>query len=140
MSHLVKEVMSSDVVAVEFKCSIKDALGKMLEHQVRHLPVVEDGKLRGMVNVSAIRDYALPLSDDYCEPGSPRVRLDEGVYTIMEDDVYVVTEDTPLLELIDYFLESGIGAVPVVAAEGNTALKGIVSYIDVLQHARSFYQ
>lgn len=139
MSHIVKEVMSSDVVSVQLNCSIKDALGTMLEHQVRHLPVVEDGMLRGIVNASAIRDYALPLADDYCEAGSPRVRLDESVYTIMEDDVFVVHPNTPVVELLDYFIESGIGAVPVVEAEGKATLKGIVSYIDVLQHARPFY-
>lgn len=140
MSHTVKDLMSTSVISVGLNSSIKDALGMMLEHQVRHLPVIEDGNLRGIVSVSDIKDYALPISDDYFEAGSPRARLDEAVYTIMQEDVSAVTPETPVAKLIDYFVDSGLGAIPVIKGAGQPELIGIVSYIDVLTHARSFYK
>jgi len=45
----VGEIASRDVVTVQPDESLDDALQKMAKHQVRRLPVVEDGRLIGVV-------------------------------------------------------------------------------------------
>jgi len=45
----VREVASSDLVTVEPGEDLDDALALMARHQVRRLPVVEDGRLAGVV-------------------------------------------------------------------------------------------
>ena len=48
-STTVGEIASRDIVTVEPDDDLDDALQKMAKHQVRRLPVVEDGRLVGVV-------------------------------------------------------------------------------------------
>jgi CBS domain-containing protein len=47
----VGEIMSSPVRTVPSTCSVEEAMAIMTEHRVRHLPVVDDGWLRGLISV-----------------------------------------------------------------------------------------
>jgi CBS domain-containing protein len=62
----VGEVYSQDLISVEPDKDLAEALGLMARHQVRRLPVVEDGRLVGIV---AQADIALILSDDEKKTG-----------------------------------------------------------------------
>jgi CBS domain-containing protein len=62
----VGDVCSQDLVSVEPDKDLEEALGLMARHQVRRLPVVEDGRLVGIV---AQADIALTLSDDEKKTG-----------------------------------------------------------------------
>jgi CBS domain-containing protein len=53
-STTIGDIVSSDLVTVVPDTSIDEALGLMSEHQVRRLPVVEDGRLVGIVAVADI--------------------------------------------------------------------------------------
>jgi CBS domain-containing protein len=59
-------VHSQDLISVEPDKDLAEALGLMARHQVRRLPVVEDGRLIGIV---AQADIALLLSDDEKKTG-----------------------------------------------------------------------
>lgn len=48
---LVRDVMSSDVISVDSKDDVHDAALLMSKHAVRRLPVVENGKLVGMLSI-----------------------------------------------------------------------------------------
>jgi CBS domain-containing protein len=62
----VGDVFSQDLVSVEPDKELEEALGLMARHQVRRLPVVEDGRLVGIV---AQADIALTLSEDEQKTG-----------------------------------------------------------------------
>jgi CBS domain-containing protein len=62
----VGDVYSQDLISVEPDKDLAEALGLMARHQVRRLPVVEDGRLVGIV---AQADIALILSDDEKKTG-----------------------------------------------------------------------
>jgi CBS domain-containing protein len=47
---LVSEVMTRDLVTVEPATSLAIAMSLVTEHRCRHLPVVEDGRLVGLVS------------------------------------------------------------------------------------------
>lgn len=47
---LVSEVMTRDLVTVEPMTSLAVAMSLITEHRCRHLPVVEDGRLIGLVS------------------------------------------------------------------------------------------
>ncbi len=53
-STTVSDIVSSDVVTVDPDTSIDQALDLMSENQVRRLPVVEDGRLVGIVAVADV--------------------------------------------------------------------------------------
>ena len=57
----VGDVYSQDLVSVEPDKDLEEALGLMARHQVRRLPVVQDGRLVGIV---AQADVALTLREN----------------------------------------------------------------------------
>jgi CBS domain-containing protein len=70
----VSEVMSKDLITVEPGTSLREAAGVMSERWIRHLPVLEDGRLVGIVSQ---RDLAGVLAGALNEPDDLR-RLIEG--------------------------------------------------------------
>ena len=57
------DVMSSDLVTVEPEESVVDAARRMRDDQIRHLPVLEDGAIAGMISM---RDLFAVLIDHEC--------------------------------------------------------------------------
>jgi CBS domain-containing protein len=62
----VGDVYSQDLISVEPENELEEALRLMARHQVRRLPVVEGGRLVGIV---AQADIALTLSEDEQKTG-----------------------------------------------------------------------
>lgn len=50
----VRDVMSSHVVTVEVDKTVADCMVSMTEHRIRHLPVVDDGRLVGLVSIGDV--------------------------------------------------------------------------------------
>lgn len=46
----IREVMTTKVAFCEQDTTLEACRGVMTKHKIRHLPVVEDGKLRGMIS------------------------------------------------------------------------------------------
>lgn len=132
-SHVpcARDVMHRRMLTIGPETTLRDAIERMVQAEIRHLPVVDtDGRVVGMLSD---RDVRVAVGD-------PREALTrEGknltnttVESAMRSVPITVHEDTSLLEIADAFLDERIGAVPVVDAED--VLVGIVSYIDVLAH------
>ncbi|WP_198370681.1 CBS domain-containing protein [Roseomonas rosulenta] len=51
LSHTARELMTADLITVRGETRIAEALGVMTKHRCRHLPVIEDGRLTGMVSI-----------------------------------------------------------------------------------------
>ncbi len=47
----VREIMSKNVITVASTDSVEHSLAVMTEHHIRHLPVVDDGKVVGVVSI-----------------------------------------------------------------------------------------
>jgi CBS domain-containing protein len=61
-STKVEDIMSNNLITVTPDATSKEAAKLMAEHQIRRLPVVEEGKLIGIVSLG---DFAIrELSDD----------------------------------------------------------------------------
>lgn len=48
---LVREAMTSNLISVEPDSSVQDCMALMTEHRIRHLPVVSDGQLVGVLSI-----------------------------------------------------------------------------------------
>jgi len=51
---LVKEIMTSPVVYIHLDQPIEECMSLMTEKRTRHLPVIEDGKLVGLISIGDI--------------------------------------------------------------------------------------
>jgi len=50
----VREIMSSPVIFIRPEQTIEEAMAIMTEKKIRHLPVLEDGKLAGIISIGDV--------------------------------------------------------------------------------------
>ena len=92
----VSDWMTKKVYAVMPDDSISDAIRLMKEHRVKHLPVVEEARIKGMVSDRDIRDFSpsgatsLEIYELHYLIAKTKVR------EIMQTKVITASPDTPL--------------------------------------------
>lgn len=57
--HAVSEVMTRRVHSCELHDTIHDLMARMTESRIRHLPVLENGKLCGIISIGDVVKYRL---------------------------------------------------------------------------------
>lgn len=118
----VSAVMTEWPITVEPEMSLERAMVLMDDHHIRHLPVLDDGRLVGLFS-----DREL-LSATGWSPG--RWSAGATVADIMHRDVHTVTrEDTVVTAIVEMVL-GGVGSLAVVDDEG--ALLGLITETDML--------
>jgi len=63
-STQVHQVMSSPAITVDTHKSVEDCMGIMTDSHLRHLPVVEDGKLLGLLSIGDLVKEAIAEQAD----------------------------------------------------------------------------
>jgi CBS domain-containing protein len=111
-----------------------DAAARMLDRNVRHLPVIDgDHHVVGMLSDRDVRT-AFGDSSRSLRPRDALVRLQAmHVADAMTRDAFVVRQDAPFTDVVRVFTEQRVGAVPVV--DETERLVGIISYVDVFKNA-----
>jgi acetoin utilization protein AcuB len=135
---VVQEIMTKNPVTVESSDSIRVALTTLLELDIRHLPIVEEGQLVGIVSDRDLRRLAPPVATDDGAAARMEKQLAQPVSTLMSSDVLSVDPEMEVAEVVDLMIEHRVGAIPVVEP-GSERLVGIVSYIDLLKAARDAF-
>ncbi len=74
----VRELMTDEVVTCKRNDTINRAMQQMVDHACRHLPVVEDGELKGIVSISDV----------------VKLRMEELQRPIAESKIYEPDDDT----------------------------------------------
>ncbi|RME42856.1 MAG: CBS domain-containing protein [Chloroflexi bacterium] len=127
---LVRDVMTPDPVTIGPNHSIGTALARMRRGGFRRLPVVEDGKLIGIITD---RDLRLAMNSPYV--------LREGWYdsylmehievrSCMTPNPVTLTPDHSLVEAVRIMEAQKFGGIPVVE---NGKLVGIVTETDLMK-------
>lgn len=57
----VREIMSTELTTVDSKESVDDCLRFMTEKRVRHLPVVENGIMRGVISIGDLVKHVISV-------------------------------------------------------------------------------
>lgn len=57
----VREIMSTELTTVDPKQSVDDCLRSMTEKRVRHLPVVSDGQIRGVISIGDLVKHVISV-------------------------------------------------------------------------------
>ena len=63
----VREVMSAPAITVEPNVSVLAALSEMTKRRIRHLPVVEQGRLTGLVSIGDLVAYRIRRIEEEAE-------------------------------------------------------------------------
>jgi CBS domain-containing protein len=59
----VREIMSSPVITVNPKATIDECMQRMTDKRCRHLPVVEEGRLVGVVSIGDLVNWIMTAQD-----------------------------------------------------------------------------
>ncbi len=131
----VQDVMSRNPYAADATTTIGQVVSLLAEADVRHLPIVDEGALVGIVSDRDLREVVPNILDEIERPQAIRHVLAQPVTHIMHGDVVSIYPESELAEAVDLMIEWRIGAVPVVEPD-SSKLVGIVSYVDALRAAR----
>ena len=126
---LVEKRMKRDPVTLSPEDSFRHAMTLIRQKGIRHLPVVEGGRLVGIVTDRDIRQ-ASPSPATSLEVHELHYLLEKiKIREIMTRKVYTVTPDTPIEEAARLMLQHKIGGLPVLQDGG---LVGIITETDIL--------
>lgn len=122
---LVKDIMKRDPVVIPPHATLGEAYRLMQERRFRHLPVVDGGRLVGVVTD---RDLRLATSALAAHPFAPQARVAD----VMTRDVRTAEPLDTVEDAARVMRELKIGCLPVVDAGDGDRLTGIVTGIDLL--------
>src|SRR5262245_9809731 len=131
-SMTAADLMTIGPVTVTPETSLAEAWDLMRERDIRHVPVVQEGTLVGMLSDRDLARLDIPSILNARGADALRRELTTPIVKVMSSDVVVVEPDTELSDVVELLLEHKIGALPVVEPD-TRAVVGIVSYIDVLR-------
>jgi acetoin utilization protein AcuB len=127
---VVEKWMTRDVITVPPHQKIIDAFELMQGRGIRHLPIIEEGELKGLVTDRDIRLALIPSPLSTPEDRVYHLGALERVDEIMTSDLITVEPHTTIEEAAKLMAKYKIGAVPVVF-QGK--LVGILTETDILR-------
>lgn len=124
---IVSDLMSSDVVTLEEHESLSIADRVMSLGRIRHMPVVNEGRLVGLISQRNLLHNA--LTDALGESRSENMSVLDSIRIsdCMTKEPETCSSTTPLAEAADIMLKHKYGCLPVV--DGDT-LVGILTESD----------
>ena len=110
----VKDIMTMNVVTIPSNTSISDAKRIMEAHRIRRLPIVDRGKLVGMVTEHRLEAYTPSKATTLSVWEIGYLLGNTPVKDIMEKNVVTVTPDMTVEEVLALAQEKAVGALPVL--------------------------
>src|SRR5262249_52797688 len=117
----ISRYMTRQPWTIERDATLSAAHELMRSHAIRHLPVMESGKLVGVVS-----ERDLHLVETLPDANPDDVHVDEA----MTADVYVVTPDDDLADIVEQMAAHKLGSVVVM---DDKRVEGIFTSIDALR-------
>ena len=123
---LVKDSMTREVVTLSPQATAGEALALCRERRIRHLPVLEEGHLVGIVSDRDLRSATPALGDPARAEALGKILVSE----VMAREVATARPEDPIEEAANAMREKRIGCLPVLEED---ALVGVVTSSDVME-------
>jgi CBS domain-containing protein len=130
----VKDLMVTDVITIGRNDDLRLVDDIMSERRIRHIPVLEDDKIVGVVTQRDVFKARMSSTMGYGEKGQREFLHTVRVKEVMAHPVITVTPATPVTEATDLIITKGIGCLPVVQ---DDRLIGIITKTNLLQRLRT---
>jgi acetoin utilization protein AcuB len=127
----VSEWMTSQVITTRRNTSISSAHQLMSENFVRRLPVVEDGKLVGIITIGDVREASPSDATTLSIWELNYLWAQLTVEKVMRRPVQTVKPDSLMLDAAELMLEHKVSGLPVL--NENNELVGIITESDIFR-------
>ena len=125
----VKDYMSTNVITVMPETTVMKALDLMKEHDIHRLPVVEDGKLVGLLTEELVAGHSPSMATSLSMHELNYLLNKTTASEIMQKQVLTVKAHTLLEEAASLMRQQNVGVLPVVDARGH--VEGIITDKDI---------
>jgi CBS domain-containing protein len=122
--------MATNIEVIDRNDNLRTVEERMATKQLRHLPVLEQGEVVGIVTQRDLFKAAMSSTMGYGEKAQQAYLQSVRVKEIMVYPVITVAPDTPVTAAAAMIIDKGIGCLPVV--EG-TRLVGMLTKTDLLR-------
>lgn len=127
----VADLMSTDLVTLTEDETLAHAQRCMARGRIRHLPVVRDGRLTGLVTHRDLLAASFSIFAEIERNEQRRIFATVRVVEAMHRDVVTVSPDLGVAQAAGILLDNKYGCLPVVDDQGT--LVGIVTEADFLR-------
>ncbi|MGB4984231.1 MAG: CBS and ACT domain-containing protein [Erysipelotrichaceae bacterium] len=127
----IKDAMSSEIITISKDVKINEALDIMQSNKFHRLPVVDNGKLIGLITESMILNNSSSQITSLSVHELNYLLSKVTVKDIMLTDVVTIFEDDLIEKAANLMKEYEIGCLPVVDKENN--LISIVTVNDIFK-------
>jgi CBS domain-containing protein len=127
----VKDIMTSDVATLDRNDELSLADDIMKLGRIRHLPVVDEGRLVGIISQRDLFKASLASAMGYGEKAKREFIKAVVVKEVMVQDVITISPEADIEEAGRLMLEKKIGCLPVIE-DGD--LVGLLTETDILRH------
>ena len=125
----VREIMTTEVVSVQESDMLLDAAMIFARSSLRHLPVLRDKEVVGIITERDLKRYAPGLLSGVTSEQYQQVMETTSISRVMARDIHTLSPDQPVVEAVDSLYSHRVGCLPVVE---NGELAGIVTTTDML--------
>lgn len=125
---LVKDIMTKTVITITSDTYVLDAERIMEQNRINRLPIVDDGKLVGIVTKNDVLKASPASTTPFNQRQLFYLMSKLTVKEIMKTDVLTIAPDTPIEKSVAMAQQKKVGSLPVV--EGGR-LVGILTTNDV---------
>jgi CBS domain-containing protein len=122
--------MTADVVTVARNDELTIAEDIMAMKRVRHLPVVEDGRLVGILSQRDLFKAALSTAMGFGEKARKEFLKTVSVKEVMTEEVFSIDPDSDVKAAARQMLDRRVGCLPVVE---KGKLVGVITETDLLR-------
>jgi acetoin utilization protein AcuB len=127
--YLVRDCMTAPANSLSKDACLLDAVLTFRRTGFRHLPIVDDGRIVGIISERDIQRVSPSLLSNVVQDEYNSVFEKTRLKDVMTRDPLTVTPDTPLRDAAIILNEQKVGCL-LVAVEGK--LVGIITVIDML--------
>jgi len=126
----VSDWMTRKVFIIAPDSSVSDAVKLMKEKKIKHIPVVKDERLKGIISDRDIREFMPSKATSLDVYELHYLLATTKVKEMMKTKVFTITADSPVEEAAMLMFDYNIGSLPVVE-DGKVV--GIISDRDIFR-------
>jgi acetoin utilization protein AcuB len=135
MKKTVRDYMVSNVQTLAPDDSLETAVMSARRFKIRHIPIVENGELLGIVTDHDLKRALPSLATGIDQETFEKVVQSTNLRQIMTRSPSTITPDAPLRDAVEILCDKKFGALPVVE---HGKLVGIITGVDMLRAFLTF--